>query len=132
MECPNCNKELATLPEASHCHLCGHQLPEGDKPAGLLTCSSCQQPLLPAAKYCHQCGQNLLEADEPAPTKTCSSCGAESQEEFKFCPECGEFFRNLDAADVEPGQRVACADGMCIGIIGSDGKCTECGKPHKG
>jgi hypothetical protein len=26
-------------------------------------------------------------------------------------------------------QRVLCSDGSCIGVIGPDGKCKECGKP---
>ncbi|PKN66764.1 MAG: hypothetical protein CVU54_17800 [Deltaproteobacteria bacterium HGW-Deltaproteobacteria-12] len=26
-------------------------------------------------------------------------------------------------------QRVLCRDGACIGVIGDDGKCKECGKP---
>jgi hypothetical protein len=29
-------------------------------------------------------------------------------------------------------QRKLCPDGSCIGIIGSDGKCTECGRPDPG
>jgi hypothetical protein len=29
-------------------------------------------------------------------------------------------------------QRKLCPDGGCIGIIGSDGKCTECGRPDPG
>jgi len=28
--------------------------------------------------------------------------------------------------------RVLCSDGNCIGIIGPDGRCKECGKPEKG
>ena len=28
-------------------------------------------------------------------------------------------------------KRVLCSDGACIGIIGPDGKCKECGKPLK-
>ena len=27
--------------------------------------------------------------------------------------------------------RVLCSDGTCIGVIGSDGKCKECGKPYE-
>jgi hypothetical protein len=27
--------------------------------------------------------------------------------------------------------RVLCSDGNCIGVIGSDGKCKECGKPYE-
>ena len=38
----------------------------------------------------------------------------------------------------EPGdqddwsQRKLCSDGNCIGVIGPDGKCKECGKPYTG
>ena len=27
--------------------------------------------------------------------------------------------------------RTLCSDESCIGVIGSDGRCKECGKPHK-
>ena len=37
------------------------------------------------------------------------------------------------SVDVEPGddwdKRILCSDGSCIGVIGDDGKCKECGKP---
>ena len=29
-------------------------------------------------------------------------------------------------------QRTLCSDESCIGVIGSDGRCMECGKPYKG
>jgi hypothetical protein len=28
--------------------------------------------------------------------------------------------------------RQLCSDGNCIGVIGPDGRCKECGKPHDG
>ena len=28
--------------------------------------------------------------------------------------------------------RVLCSDGNCIGVIGADGHCKECGKPYEG
>ena len=28
--------------------------------------------------------------------------------------------------------RVLCSDGNCIGVIGADGNCKECGKPYEG
>ncbi len=34
-------------------------------------------------------------------------------------------------ADDEWENRVLCSDGNCIGVIGPDGKCKECGKPLK-
>ena len=29
-------------------------------------------------------------------------------------------------------KRILCSDGSCIGTIGADGKCRECGKPYEG
>ena len=34
-----------------------------------------------------------------------------------------------DQADEDWDKRVLCSDGSCIGVIGPDGKCKECGKP---
>lgn len=114
MECPNCYQELPSLPCAScgqkaltgaaFCHNCGHQLPapDGEEPK-LLTCRSCGHPAAAAAKFCAECGESLAEPTE--------------QDE---------------AADHDPGKRTACSDGSCIGIIGRDGKCTDCGKPYSG
>ena len=35
---------------------------------------------------------------------------------------------NSDDSDWD--RRVLCSDGNCIGVIGPDGRCTECGKPY--
>ncbi|KQC09202.1 MAG: hypothetical protein APR62_00015 [Smithella sp. SDB] len=35
-----------------------------------------------------------------------------------------------DAETDDWDKRVLCSDGSCIGIIGPDGKCKECGKPY--
>jgi hypothetical protein len=32
-------------------------------------------------------------------------------------------------SDDDWDKRVLCRDGACIGVIGPDGKCKECGKP---
>ena len=32
--------------------------------------------------------------------------------------------------DSDWDRRVLCSDGNCIGVIGPDGRCTECGKPY--
>ena len=39
-----------------------------------------------------------------------------------------------DAAEEDPDweKRILCSDGNCIGVIGSDGRCKECGKPSGG
>ena len=38
-------------------------------------------------------------------------------------------FVNDDTKDEEWDQRVLCSDGNCIGVIGPDGRCNECGRP---
>ncbi len=39
--------------------------------------------------------------------------------------------QNLDVPETDDDwdKRVLCSDESCIGVIGSDGKCKECGKP---
>jgi hypothetical protein len=34
--------------------------------------------------------------------------------------------------DNDWGNRKLCSDGNCIGVIGPDGRCKECGKPYEG
>ena len=34
--------------------------------------------------------------------------------------------------DIDWEQRVLCSDGNCIGVIGPDGSCKECGKKYEG
>jgi len=35
-------------------------------------------------------------------------------------------------ADLAWENRILCSDESCIGVIGPDGCCKECGKPYKG
>ena len=37
---------------------------------------------------------------------------------------------NKSVIDVEWEQRRLCSDESCIGVIGPDGRCKECGKPY--
>jgi hypothetical protein len=37
-----------------------------------------------------------------------------------------------EASGFDPDDRVLCSDGCCTGLIGPDGKCKVCGKPHEG
>ena len=36
-----------------------------------------------------------------------------------------------DNEDPDWDNRVLCSDGNCIGVIGPDGRCKECGKPYE-
>lgn len=35
-------------------------------------------------------------------------------------------------ADIDWENRTLCIDESCIGVVGSDGRCKECGKPYEG
>ncbi|MEW5912519.1 MAG: zinc ribbon domain-containing protein [Thermodesulfobacteriota bacterium] len=114
MECPHCKQELPALP-----------------------CATCGQKALPGAAFCHHCGHELPAPEgEPPKLLTCASCGQSSPPQAKYCAECGEPLQVFDAEGglegLDLSQRTACSDGSCIGIIGPEGKCTECGKPYTG
>lgn len=38
----------------------------------------------------------------------------------------------MDQPADEWDRRILCSDGNCIGVIGADGNCKVCGKPHEG
>jgi hypothetical protein len=38
----------------------------------------------------------------------------------------------MAAGEVDWGNRVLCSDESCIGVIGADGRCKECGKSYEG
>lgn len=40
--------------------------------------------------------------------------------------------REVEGDDFDPDRRELCPDGACIGVIGSDGRCGECGKSAPG
>lgn len=114
MECPHCNQELPALP-----------------------CATCGQKALPGAAFCHHCGHELPAPEgEPPQLLTCSSCGQDVLSSANYCPQCGEDMAEEAAREeiegFDPGKRTACSDGNCIGIIGPQGKCSECGKPYTG
>ena len=80
---------------------------------------------------CPECGAEL-------PVTICSSCGEETPLEGKYCCNCGELLSTStspvedDNPEDDFSNRVLCSDGSCIGVIGPDGKCRECGKPYTG
>ena len=40
--------------------------------------------------------------------------------------------KNKPQADLDWENRTLCSDESCIGVIGPDGRCKECGKPYDG
>lgn len=42
-----------------------------------------------------------------------------------------EEHEDVEDIDSEWGSRRLCSDGNCIGVIGADGRCKECGKPSE-
>lgn len=70
---------------------------------------------------CKECGKSY-EGELPA-AHCASSVQAENAQEQNHV-----LSTDADCAD-DWDTRVLCNDGACIGVIGSDGKCKECGKP---
>lgn len=73
------------------------------------------------------------------PSYTCPECEKETPAFGPFCCHCGtaapESNKELETngdSPVDFSERVLCSDGTCIGLIGKDGTCKECGKPYAG
>ncbi len=70
-------------------------------------CKECGKPYEGALPDGH--GQGMLQTPTPQEEKSAMPEGAVTDDEWE--------------------KRVLCSDGACIGVIGPDGKCKECGKP---
>ncbi|MBF0495154.1 MAG: zinc ribbon domain-containing protein [Deltaproteobacteria bacterium] len=120
MICPNCEADIKGV----DCPSCGQESPQD-------------------SVYCCKCGRELGVSEEANAIESdmdCPSCGQQTPLHSSFCCSCG---RNLRSGQTEASpdpvddsgevtdfsSRVLCSDGNCIGIIGPDGKCSECGKP---
>lgn len=55
---------------------------------------------------------------------------AEPEDEINEELEESEEYDTEPQADIEWEQRTLCSDESCIGVIGPDGLCKECGKPY--
>ncbi len=80
---------------------------------------------------CKECGKKN-EGDLPVQNPPETEDQTEAQEEVDSSLEKNEIHEVADAPVDEVWEnRVLCSDGACIGVIGPDGKCKECGKPGK-
>jgi hypothetical protein len=71
------------------------------------------------------------------PSRKCLICEKEIPLYGQYCCHCGTAVpkeeENVDSQDAGGfSDRILCSDGTCIGVINTDGVCTECGKPYQG
>ena len=83
----------------------------GDIPGEI--CPVCKGELPAASKYCCWCGENLADKGTSAAVEGGMTAGG-------------------DEDSVDFAKRLLCSDGSCIGVVGPDGRCKECGKPYAG
>lgn len=89
--------------------------PHCGKSLGEITCPACEGSLPEDSRYCCWCGQKVSVAVE------------EGNGEVADAGVAGEAEGTIDFES-----RQLCSDGTCIGVIGADGRCKECGKPYTG
>ncbi|MDR1085231.1 MAG: zinc ribbon domain-containing protein [Deltaproteobacteria bacterium] len=71
---------------------------------------------------CNECGAEI-------PSDKCEKCRQPAPLWAKFCPHCGEnLAKKITRSEAKVKKRQLCSDESCIGIIGPDGVCTDCGK----
>ena len=90
------------------CPHCGETL-------GELTCPSCERALPEDSRYCCWCGQKISGTADEVPGELAEAAVGEDEE-----------------GTIDFDSRKLCSDGTCIGVIGADGRCKECGKPYTG
>ena len=89
--------------------------PHCGKSLGEVTCPTCERSLPEDSQYCCWCGQKV------------SGTAAEPEAELTDTAVAGDHEGTIDFDN-----RKLCSDGTCIGVIGADGRCKECGKPYTG
>ena len=83
---------------------------------------------------CKECGL-LYEGELPYPTASADPPETPAAEPVPAPPE--QTVSDPDEGEAEAtsedewAQRKLCVDGNCIGVIGPDGKCKECGRPFE-
>jgi predicted amidophosphoribosyltransferase len=71
---------------------------------------------------CQECGAAI-------PSDVCDKCRNPAPIWAKFCPHCGQSLTAARAVvQKSRPRRQLCSDESCIGIIGPDGVCVECGR----
>ncbi|MDR0550043.1 MAG: hypothetical protein LBI10_11635 [Deltaproteobacteria bacterium] len=70
---------------------------------------------------CEECGAEQI-------SDNCESCRGPVPLWAKFCPHCGQKMIKVRSKNEAKTKRQLCSDESCIGIIGPDGVCTDCGK----
>jgi rubredoxin len=90
---------------------------------------------------CKVCGLRY-DGELPTPAEDASLAGDETSEDRPEASTGDEQAPETTApeAEAEAGEatgggwedRTLCIDGNCIGVIGPDGRCKVCGKPHPG
>jgi hypothetical protein len=75
---------------------------------------------------CKECGKPYEGGDLP-PFSQEETASVEESEDFIESEETDDF---ETVPDSEWENRTLCVDESCIGVIGSDGRCKECGKPY--
>jgi hypothetical protein len=75
---------------------------------------------------CKECGKRDSEnAGDVPPAATLAAPAAAPGTRFEATVVAGK-------ADDDWESRRLCGDGNCIGVIGPDGRCKECGRPYSG
>ena len=73
---------------------------------------------------CKECGKPYTGDDRPAAEKETAPVENPPQEEPGAAPAV--------RFDDDWEGRILCSDESCIGVIGPDGRCKECGRPYEG
>lgn len=90
---------------------------------------------------CKECGKKYegtlpedhFSDEEKPPEETHTPQKDDQPNEEQTAQEATELNESNEAINDDDWQdRLLCSDGNCIGVIGPEGRCKECGKPYEG
>jgi hypothetical protein len=81
--------------------------------------------------HCKECGKSYEESQTEEGSQTEENNQPQTDSEGADDFDATEPTQT-DTADSDWGNRTLCSDESCIGVIGPDGRCKECGKRYKG
>lgn len=96
--------------------------------------------IIGADGVCKECGKPLDSNSKPAPSDDDREAEADTMDHTPESSAEGDEIAEPQGEADEPietetdhdwEQRTLCSDESCIGVIGTDGRCKECGQPYE-
>jgi|GEM_PF-212005 hypothetical protein len=81
---------------------------------------------------CRECGKQGENQKTTGDSAHVSSASETSSNENASLEEDPSWAQDVDPNELDFGSRRLCSNGACVGVIGSNNECKDCGRPYSG